>query len=530
MNVLSMHSAGHDTGVSYFQEGRLVFSIESERLTRCKHDHRSEAALHHCLSHFADEGRGTDLIVTSTPVRNSILKIPDIDDAMGAIESGQLHYETTSHLFGKPIDCVVVLHEASHAALAAHYAGYRTGCLILVNEGKGLISRSSLYSLEDRRLQLIELDPLPWYATGFGWTAIGYLYGFGLGPQVAGRLMGIAGYGTATPHVRDVLLGIDDGVMRDRAMAEQVAAQLQTDERFGGDFRTKADVVATLQEVFTQRVVDLVDTHVSRISSPAVALGGGCALNLKTNSALRERLSSDVYIPPACGDAGQSLGAGIYAHKFLLGEEVQPFSVFSNGDAERKDILPALIRSRGLAPLAYDPDRVARELTHGAIVAFFGGRSEIGPRALGARSILANPLIPGMRKRLSEKLKGREWFRPLGAAMRLERFQELFPSQAPSPHMLFAYSVAPNVIPEATHVDGSSRIQTVAASDCRPLYDLLVEFEKQSGASALINTSLNGPGRAIAYRVTDVLDDFLGADVNLFVFEDLMAFNHPAAH
>lgn len=528
MNVLSMHSAGHDTGASYFQHGRLVFSIETERLTRCKHDHRSEVALHHCLSRFADEGLSTDLIATSTPVRNSILKIPDVEDAVRAIESGQLHYETTSHLFRKPTDCVVVMHEASHAALAAHYAGYRTGCLILVNEGKGQISRSSLYTLEERRLQLIKVDPLPWYATGFGWTAIGYLYGFGLGPQVAGKLMGLGGYGTPSRHVRDVLLGIDDGVMRDRAVAERAAAQLVTDEKFGSDFRTKVDVVATLQEIFTERIVDLVTTHVSSFGSPTVALGGGCALNLKTNTALRERLPCDISIPPACSDAGQSLGVGIYVHKFLLGEEVQPFSVFSNGEPDRKDSLSELIRSRGLEPLPYDPCRVAQELTRGAIVAFFEGRSEIGPRALGARSILANPLIPGMRKRLSEKVKGREWFRPLAAAMRVERFNELFPSQLPSPHMLFAYSVEPNLIPEATHVDGSSRIQTVAMSDCLPLYDLLVEFEKQSGACALINTSLNGSGRAIAYRVSDALDDFVGTDVNLFVFEDLMAYNRLA--
>ena len=530
MNVLTMHSAGHDTGVSYFQDGRLVFSIETERLTRSKHDHRSEVALRHCLSQLDDEGRGTDLIATSTPFRNSILKIPDSEDAARAIDGGRLHYETTSQLFGKSTACVVVLHEASHAALAAHYAGYRTGCLILVNEGKGQISRSSLYNLEERRLQLIELDPLPWYATGFGWTAIGHLYGFGLGPQVAGTLMAMGGYGTPSEHVRDVLLGIDDAVMRDRALAEQVAAQLATDDNFRNDFRTSADVVATLQQIFTERVVDLVGSHVRSSGSPAVALGGGCALNLITNSALRERLACDVSIPPPCNDAGQSLGVGVYVHKFMLGVEVQPFSVFSNGETERKDQLSGLMKTKGLEPLPYDPHRVAQELSRGSIVAFFGGRSEIGPRALGARSLLANPSIPGMRQRLSERVKGRAWFRPLGAVMRVERFQEMFPSQAPSPYMLFACAVEPNFIPEATHVDGSSRIQTLAASDCPPLYDLLVEFEKQSGTCALINTSLNGPGRAIAYRASDVLDDFLGTDVNLFVFEHLMAYNRPADH
>ena len=530
MNVLSIHSAGHDTAASYFIDGRLIFSIETERLTRSKHDHRSEIALSHCLSRVQRGGYRTDLVVSSLPLRNTILKIPDAERAVRFLEEGRLHYETKSYIFGEPIDCVVVLHEASHAALAAHYAGYQEGCLVLVNEGKGQISRSSLYVIDGGRLRLVELDPLPWYATGYGWTAIGYLYGFGIGPQIAGKLMAVGGYGEPSEYVRSVLSEISDSVMHDRTGAEKVARKLKSDINFVNDFRSMADVIATLQHMFTEKVADLVKRHLGKHGDRALALGGGCALNLPTNTALRQCLRRDISIPPACNDAGQALGAGVYAQAFLLGMQVHPFSVYSNGLAEDRDTVLEIARSRGLRVSTYDPRPVARELTRGAIVAFLGGQSEIGPRALGARSILANPSIPGMRKRVSEQIKGREWYRPLGAAMRLERFCEAFPQQYPSPYMLFAYSPNLGLFPEATHVDGSSRIQTVRKEDCPALHELLQEFETHSGQSALINTSLNGPGKAIAYTLSHALDDFLHTDVDLFVFDELMAANVRPQH
>src|SRR2546425_769255 len=111
MNILSIHSAGHDTGVSYFKDGRLIFTIETERLTRSRYDHRSEIALQYCLSRVGDEGIKTDLVVASTPLRNRILSIPDVEKALGAIgHGGRLHYETTCRVLGKPTECLVVLH------------------------------------------------------------------------------------------------------------------------------------------------------------------------------------------------------------------------------------------------------------------------------------------------------------------------------------------------------------------------------------------------------------------------------------
>jgi carbamoyltransferase len=133
-----------------------------------------------------------------------------------------------------------------------------------------------------------------------------------------------------------------------------------------------------------------------------------------------------------------------------------------------------------------------------------------------------------MRKRMSESLKRREWFRPLGAVIRRERFGALFGGQPPSPYMLFNYDLPEGVFPEARHADGSSRLQTLDQPEHPRLHDLLAQFEELTGTAGLINTSLNGPGVAIAHSTADMLHDFVNSDVNLFVSGDLMSYGFGA--
>lgn len=525
MRVLSLHSLGHDTGVGYFEDGRLVFAVETERLTRTKHDHRVDVALAYVLDQACVDADSVDLIAVSTPVRGGLLRIPDLDRAMAAVYAGATHYSTTSELLGRRLPCVVVTHEVSHAALAAHYAGYRDGCVVLVNEGRGQLTRSSLFRVEGGRLAWVEKDPLPWYGTGFGWTGIGYLFGFGEGPSVAGKVMALGGYGEPRDHIRDLLAGVDSRISHDRVRAEEVGRQLAGRPEFTGGFQAMADVVATLQSMFTDSVYSLLARHVGEPATVDIALGGGCALNIVANAYLRRRFDRDLAIPPACGDAGHLVGAGLYAYRFVLGQDPQPFSVYANGGAEPPARGAETLTAAGLRPQPYDTRVVAAELARGGIVAMLDGPAELGPRALGNRSLLADPTVPGMRKRLSEQLKQREWFRPLGAVIRVERLATLLPGELPSPYMLFNYDVPEGRIDEARHVDGTSRLQTVGPDQHPRVYDLLGEFERLTGVPAVINTSLNGPGRAIAQSSRDALDDFRDSEVALFVVGDVMAYN-----
>jgi carbamoyltransferase len=524
MNVLGIHSLGHDTGVSYFEDGRLVVSLETERLTREKHDHRAELVLQHFFDRGLVDPARIDLVAASTGVRDRVLHLADYDAAMARILGGALHHETTCEIAGRRVPCLVVLHEASHAALALHYAGYAEPSLVFVNEGRGHVSRNSLYRYDGDRLELLEADALPWYATGWGWSALGWLLDMGIGPGVAGKVMALGAFGSDSAEAEALFHGIDPRVLSDLAIRDRAGEALRGHPLFRDGFESQASAVHTLQRMFTETLCDYLEDRLRAQGATVLGLGGGCALNINTNSALRRRLAGTrIAIPPACNDAGHCLGAAIYAHKVLQGIATAPFPVYSNGIAESPEEMAAAAAGAGLALRPVDLAYLAARLAEGAVVSLCQGASEIGPRALGNRSLLASPRVPGMKQRLSEGIKQREWFRPLGSVMRQERFAADFPGEPSSPHMLYAYDCPPEMMPEATHRDGTSRIQTLTAEDNPFLHNLLAEFEGASGAPALINTSLNRRNRAIATRAADVIEDFLDRDVDLFVFGDRMA-------
>jgi carbamoyltransferase len=378
---------------------------------------------------------------------------------MRSASGGASHYQTTSHLLGRPTPCVVVTHEVSHAALAAHYAGYRDGCVVLVNEGRGQLTRSSLFRVDGDSLVWLEKDPLPWYSNGFGCSGLGYLFGLGEGPSVVGKIMALGAYGQPRAHLRELLAAVDPRISQDRARAIEVGRELAGRPEFTGGFDAMADVVATLQSMFTKSVYNLLARYVGVPAGADIALGGGCALNIVANAYLRERFGRDIAIPPACGDAGHLIGAGLYAYRFVLGEPVEPFSVYANGAAE--------------APAETVRVLTEAELARGGVVAMVDGPAELGPRALGNRSVLGDHTVPGRRKRMSEELKRREWFRPLGAVIRTDRLADLLPGQLPSPYMLFDYDVPAGRFDEARHIDGTSRLQTVTAAKHSRMDDLL---------------------------------------------------------
>ncbi len=525
MIVLAMHTMGHDTGVAIFNDGALAFALETERLTRLRHDHNIAATLDHLWEATDLRPEQIDLLVFSTNVRNTIAQIDDFEAHHRAIEGGQLHALSRSSLLGHSLPCLIVAHEASHAALACHYAGWADNTLVLVNEGRGTFSRNSCFVYRDQTLTLVERDGLPWYGTGFGWSALGFMLGLGDSPSAAGTAMALGGYGAFSNEAAALLRSIDSAFHNTPREAQRPQAQpLLNYLEANPGFAERASLMATFQELFCSAVVTYCQRQLAAHGCDRLGLGGGCALNLPTNSALQRDLATPIAIPPNCNDSGQAIGAALYALAFYLGIRPHPYAIdncglpLSNAEAEE-----ALARA-GLRSAPLDLPILARRLADGAVVAFAQGRSELGPRALGNRSLLASACRPGMRKKLSEELKQRQWYRPLACVMREERFAQHYPDERPSPYMLYHYPMPDGLAPEATHADGSSRIQTLDRAANPALWDLLREYERQTGEASLINTSLNGPGKPIAYRAQDILDDFLDRAVDVFVFNDLMAF------
>ncbi|MBL9005117.1 MAG: hypothetical protein JNJ46_12770 [Myxococcales bacterium] len=529
MNILALHTMGHDTAACLFRDETLVFAIETERLTRVKHDHQVIHALEHLMAQCALRPEDVDLIALSTNVRGSIARVRDLDAIQSRIEAGALHVEGICELLGQPIPCLVVAHEASHAAVAVHYGGYVSNSVILVNEGRGTFSRNSCFLHREGSLTLVDQDALPWYGTGFGWSALGYLIGFGKSPSAAGTLMAMGAYGRHRPALEALLRGIKDEFhTSERCKQRHQASPLIDYLDAHPSFDDRADLVHTFQLLFSETVHSYLVQQRNTLGVEHIGLGGGCALNLPTNTKIRRELSPSLSIAPMCNDAGQALGAGLYALRFYLGQHPAPFSPYQCGAPLVGDEIQAAIARAQLIPQPYDPEFVAKRLADGAVVAFSQGGSELGPRALGNRSLLASTTRPGMRARVSERIKERQWFRPLAALMREERFAALFPGAPPSPYMLFQYDMPAGLATEATHADGTSRLQTLARDVNPALHTLLAEYEYQTGEPGLINTSLNGPRKAIAYTAQDVIDDFLERDVDLFVFDDVVALRPQA--
>ncbi len=509
MRLLSIHSMGHDAGIALFDDGELRFTVEAERLTRQRHEPHADTALAHLFDVTGIRPESIDEVIFSTNVRGSLAAVDGLETLHASIENGALEARGVTHMLGSRKPCTLVAHEAAHAALSAHEAGWPDGLLVLVNEGRGTFSRNSLFLLRNCKLTLVEQDALPWFGTGFGWSAIGYLLGLGKTPSAAGTMMAMAAYGQQCRSSRDLILNVDRAFADSPRELQAIQAQPLIDFFDSHPkFEDRASFVLELQRLFTETVVAYCVSRASHYGATNIALGGGCALNLPTNLALRE-IYPAITIPPNCNDSGQALGAALYILRTRQGIAPRTFPVYSCG-------VP-LQASRSLTLAPFRTEQVLQWLLAGEPVAWMKGTAELGPRALGHRSLLGSTRICGMKKRISEEIKQRQWFRPLACILREETFAKHFPGELPSPYMLFPYAMPKGIAPEVTHADGTCRIQTIGASDHPLLNELLEVWEQQTGEIGLINTSLNSRGNAIAYTVEDAIADLQPRGVTRFV-------------
>jgi carbamoyltransferase len=250
-----------------------------------------------------------------------------------------------------------------------------------------------------------------------------------------------------------------------------------------------------------------------------LVLAGGVALNCVANSRLwREGPFERIWVQPASGDSGTALGAAMHVAA-MLGDEVRPMS----GAALGREWEPAALERRlATAGVAFErprdvADAAAGALARNEVVAWFQGRSEFGPRALGHRSLLADPRHPANLEKLND-IKGREQFRPVAPMVLAERAAEIFDGPLPSPYMLFTHRVRPewrDRIPAVVHVDGTARIQTVDRNAEPLLARLLERFEARTGVPVVVNTSLNTAGRPMVDDPRDALECFGSAPVDV---------------
>ncbi len=317
----------------------------------------------------------------------------------------------------------------------------------------------------------------------------------------AGKLLGLQSYGTPRqdwlPFFREYYRG-NKWENNINALSANIGVSFSVTNRLSGQLAY--DIAATSQQAFEDLAFEHIHDIIMQNPDLPICLTGGCALNIVFNTKVKERYGREVFVGPAPSDCGMTIGmlAGLIKPE-------QPFdATYLGPEALDKNMLPQFIEHyRGVEQT---PAELAQKIADGTIVGVIQGRAEHGPRALGNRSIICNPLIKDMKDKLNFKVKHREWYRPFAPIVRLEDVSEYFEWEGESRWMSFCIKVKEqylDVMPGIVHVDQTARVQTITREQNPLMYDLLTEFKKLTGIGVLLNTSFNVDSKPILSTYTD---------------------------
>lgn len=357
-------------------------------------------------------------------------------------------------------------HHQSHAAYAYLSSGYKESDILAI-DGSGS-NYNCIFINKDKNI----IDLSKEMKIGKLWNFVAKKLGFGnLG---ASKVMGLAAYGSYREDIHMILDGYwnNDKQWKQKFKKVQEKQVMQQKIKQSG---WKCDVACTLQVATEEKIRD----HIYPLKTcDNICVAGGVAYNGYINEMLYENWSS-VYVPPAAGDEGQSIGTYMHAN-YVLNKEIDKPSVYAGKEYNYEDGEKVNLKE------------VAQAIADGKIVGWFQGKSESGHRALGNRSILADPRNPNIKDIINKEIKLREDFRPFAPSVLEEHYDKWFDTPEPSPHMSRIVEVKkPKDVPGITHVDGTARIQTVNKKQNEKYYDLINEFYKITGVPMLLNTSFN---------------------------------------
>lgn len=532
MKVLGINAIYHDPAAALVIDGRCVAAAEEERFSRRKHGKRPvafsawempELSATWCLEQAGVHAGELDAVTYSFDPALHLppeqLGLHDPWDHLRRVYAEQAADFLRTGIPGlNPAVLRYVPHHVAHAASAGLAAPFGGNTAVLVLDGRGEQHSHLAGHYCNGRLQVLSSQALP-HSLGLLYEQATAHLGF-VRSSDEYKVMALASYGK--PRHLDLLRESVHATGDGGFVSTGVDWQLLCPPRAADEDWTAehADMAASLQAVTEQVLLDLACWLHQRTRAATLALAGGVALNCVANTRLyAETPFSQVWVQPAAGDAGTALG-GALAVAQDGGDALEPWPGpnlgrgFSDQDIESR-LRTARVAYERPADVAIE---VAHELAADGVVAWFQGRAEFGPRALGHRSLLAHPGRPENLARLND-VKGREQFRPVAPMVRLERAAELFRrGPVPSPYMLFVHDVAPewcDRIPAVVHVDGTARIQTVDAAAEPLLARMLAEFERLTGLPVVVNTSLNTAGRPMVDDVRDALECFGSTPIDL---------------
>lgn len=525
----------HDGCVALLLPNEGIVSLAAERVDRIRHSWNSKTAYEFLKDRFPDIGFGTEN--------------DNFRDVSGGLE------KTGHHLY--------------HAASTFFGSGFKeSGILVIDGQGpeRGKLAFTSIWEGRENKIDLIEMPfankgRFASRSIGHFYTAIGAIAGM-QSLYEEGKTMGLAAYGKPSPvldFIKKYIFSNSDGSyniepdfiyailgntfgpkyygwkrqpkriqdiwkdfmkVRGRPLRQafEDVSQEDTDTAYAGQF------------ILEELVLGLAKRVKSLTGKKYLCLAGGVALNGLSNSKIVDsELFDDVFIFPAAGDDGQAIGKLFYnLHDKGIGVDTKVKNAFYGPEYSQKEIKETIKKFRKEIKIVgkgenFTIDEVVERLTNGEVIGRFAGSSEIGPRALGNRSIIADPRIEEMRNYINKIIKNREWYRPFAPAVTEEDSQDYFDLRINSPFMLFVGKVKPlkrKIISSVTHIDNSARVQTVSKIHNPLFYRLIKAFGNKTGVPVILNTSFNRRNEPIVETPQHAVESFLHMDLDALILCD----------
>lgn len=572
MIILGINAYHADSSAAIFVNGRMVAAIEEERFRRVKHwAGFPELAIAFCLEEAGIGYEAVDYYAIGRDPKAKFLKkllylarnpggsFAAVKDRLSNSKKVASIDEELSRLSGLPANTFSgkiknVEHHRSHIASAFFASPFeKAACLTI--DGSGDFTTTMTAIGDGNNITVLDSVDFP-HSIGIFYTAFTQLLGF---PHYGDeyKVMGMAPYGEAkyTDKLADVVRLTDDGLFKLNlayfrtgtqgiihydANNAPVVAPLYAAKMTGmfGEARKKdeplsqyhKDLAASVQ-AFTEKIIfHLLENLHKKTGLDNVCIAGGVAQNSVANGKiLRNTSFKNIYIPSAGHDAGISMGAALYTQHVQVGMKRQPAILSAyTGSCFNNDTIKKILAEKNVAftelPDAALFDRITDCMINGGVVGWFSGRAEFGPRALGGRSIIADPRRVDAKEILNSKIKRRESFRPFAPSILKEYVAEYFEITDEVPFMEKVFPIKKEkqaLIPAVTHVDGTGRLQTVDEKISPRYYQLIEAFRKKTGIPIVLNTSFN-ENEPIVNRPAEALDCFLRTNMDMLVMENIL--------
>lgn len=574
LTILGLSGAlTHDPSAALYIDGKLVAAAEEERFVRDKHakNRMPYEAARFCLDFAGIKPKE----VTAVAIPFAPISLADKarwhyakrywyapDRALDALLTGNRRFKRYKKRIEwclaqlgfdlATTEIIPVEHHLTHASSAYHCSGFKEKTAILGIDGKGEYATTFFGVGENGKIRKIKefYDP----------DSLGGLYGAiteYLGFEMLDgeyKVMGMAPYGDPTKYDFSRLAKFENGeLIINTDYANVIGFRRYKEKGKGYYFSPKliewlgpmrhGDIAddpyihyaASMQKLFEDLSLQMMDYYLGDIlkETGRLAFAGGGALNVKLNQKIIARPElKELFVQPASGDAGTAIGAAAYV-SVERGVPVEKMEhVYLGPQFSNEDVIAACARhpAKPQFEVIADgdtavPERIAQILADGNPVAWFQGRMEFGPRALGGRSILGCPSAPGVADRINEQIKFRERWRPFCPSMLDTVGPQMLGSDHPAPFMTFTFEVADEWktrVPEVVHEDGTSRAQVLKRDYNPRYYDLMKQMEKLTGNGVVLNTSLNRRGEPMICSPTDALNMFYGSDLQYLIMQDVL--------